>query len=154
MKKKFIKLTYLKEGATMPQKMTPGSIGFDLFSVEEKFIPASRYYKKGTVEIGHALVGTGISIKLPENVLGKIASRSGLSINNNIEIGAGWIDVDYRGEIMVEMKNMGKKPFKVKKGDRIAQIIFIKAEECAFLKVKNLGKTVRNNSGLGSTGIS
>lgn len=66
------------------------------------------------------LVKTGISIAIPEGFYGRVAPRSGLAVKKFIDVGAGVVDADYRGEVMVLLFNFGKEDFEVKKGERIA----------------------------------
>src|SRR5439155_2237994 len=102
-----VKVTKLSPNARVPVKATAGAAGYDLFASEATVVPASTV-RDGRVEIGHALVATGIAISLPPGHVGRIGSRSGLSTRHNIEVGAGWIDPDYRGELMIELKNFSK----------------------------------------------
>ena len=108
-----LKVKKLKENAALPERKTPGAIGYDLFSYEEKIIKENE----------RILVGTGIAIELPKGVYGRIAPRSGLALKKGIDIGAGVIDPDYRGEIKVLLLNNSKNECTIKKGDRIAQLI-------------------------------
>ena len=78
--------------------------------------------------------------------------RRNISVNSNIEAGAGWVDSDYRGEVMVELKNFSSVDFKVNQGDRIAQLILLPVTMSAFKVDENLGSTDRGQSGFGSTG--
>jgi dUTP pyrophosphatase len=132
--------------------MSPGSAGFDLFAAEDVTIPAARVVKKKLVEIGHRIVRTGICISLPANSVGRIASRSGLSIKENLEIGAGWIDPDYRGEILVELKNFSANSIMISRGERIAQLIVLKTVAARVKLARLLRHTERGTKGVGSTG--
>lgn len=146
-----IKLERISHKVTLPQKMTTESSGFDLYSFEDKILPASKIMNKNKIEIGHTHIKTGIKLEIPNGYVGRIGSRSGLSIHDNIEVGAGWIDSDYRGEVLVELKNLSSKHFKIKLGDRIAQLFLIKIGNCEFKEVNNLSKTNRAEQGFGST---
>lgn len=66
------------------------------------------------------MVSTGISMAIPEGYYGRVAPRSGLAVKNFIDVGAGVIDSDYRGELKVLLFNFSEVDFEVKKGDRIA----------------------------------
>ena len=90
--------------AIIPKKGTAGAAGYDLYAVEEVVIPA----------MGKGKVRTGLSWKIPEGTYGRIAPRSGLAWKNAINVGAGVIDEDYRGEVCVILFNHGKDDFKVK----------------------------------------
>lgn len=82
------------------------------------------------------LVKTDLAIKVPEGSYGRIAPRSGLAVKNFIDVGAGVVDRDYRGNVGVVLFNFGKEAFEIKKGDKIAQLILeriIETEECEEL---------------------
>lgn len=148
-----IKVHLLYPGARLPERMSEGSGGYDLFASEDSVVPAATVSANGRVDLGRALISLGIAIELPIETVGRIGSRSGLSVNSNIEAGAGWIDSDYRGEVMVELKNFSSEDFKVRQGDRIAQLILLPVT-LANLKVdEELGNTGRGQSGFGSTGV-
>lgn len=142
----------LVETARLPTRMTSGSAGYDIYSACDVTIPASRLCEGGTVEVGRALVSTGLAVAIPPGVVGRVGSRSGLSVKQNIEAGAGWIDSDYRGELMVELKNLSSKPFQIFTGDRIAQLLLLKLADVELLEVDILDETVRGVGGFGSTG--
>ncbi|XP_032831833.2 deoxyuridine 5'-triphosphate nucleotidohydrolase, mitochondrial isoform X2 [Petromyzon marinus] len=98
------------------------------------------------------VVQTDIQIALPAGCYGRIAPRSGLAAKHGIDVGAGVVDEDYRGNVGVVLFNFGKKPFVVKRGDRIAQLIcekifYPQLEECTSLE-----NTERGSGGFGSTG--
>lgn len=122
-------------------------------------VAANQYY---TIEPGKsALISTGLCIqpefKLPEplSLAMQVWPRSGLSVRQNIETGAGLIDPDYRGEIMIHIYNHGTKPLEINYGDYIAQIVFcavIAPSKITFQEVTNLDETSRNSKGFGSSG--
>ena len=85
---------------------------------------------------------------------GRIAPRSGLAAKHMIDVGAGVIDSDYRGEVKVLLFNLGEKDFEVNKGDRVAQLIIEKYTITQMTEVKELDDTVRGAGGFGSTGVS
>ncbi len=132
--------------------MTAGSAGFDLYSAESIEIPPTHCEMDGRAEVGRALVSTGLVIELPPGTVGRIASRSGLSVKANIETGAGWIDSDYRGTVKVELKNFGSKTYKVNQGDRIAQLVVLPVVEVEVNMVADVRETSRGGGGFGSTG--
>jgi len=104
------------------------------------------------------LIPTGISISWEgendQKYYLRVAPRSGLSVKNNIDIGAGVIDYDYRGEIFIcFINNHPTNSYSVKKGDRIAQLILTKIEHFHEInEVDNHNETQRGNNGFGSTG--
>jgi dUTP pyrophosphatase len=87
----------LNENAVLPKKGSTGAAGYDLFSSEDVLVPAG----------GKAKVPTGLSWMVPPNTYGRVAPRSGLAWKNSINVGAGVIDEDYRGEICVILFNHG-----------------------------------------------
>jgi dUTP pyrophosphatase len=105
------------------------------------------------VEIGHALVATGIAISLPPGHVGRIGSRSGLSTRHNIEVGAGWIDPDYRGELKIELKNFSNRDFVVEEGMRIAQLFVLPFASPEVEVTGQLPRSGRGAGGFGSTGL-
>lgn len=102
---------------------------------------------------GKALVQTDIQIEVPEGTYGRIAPRSGLAWKNSIDVGAGVIDQDYRGNVGVILFNHSDDDFEVKKGDRIAQLICERITYPVVEEAKSLSETARGAGGLGSTGI-
>ncbi len=111
--------------------------------------------KKVTLYPGKtALIPTGISVAIPKNYEIQIRPRSGLAAKNNISVlnTPGTVDSDYRGEIKIILINLGKKPFVIKYGDRIAQMVLCPISKAKFLEVESLPKTIRGKGGFGSTG--
>jgi len=130
----------------LPQYMTHGSSGMDLFAFLEKGI---------TLEPGERrLIPTGISVAIPEGFEGQIRPRSGLAIQHGIGVvnGPGTIDADYRGEIGVLLINFNKSPFPVRHGDRIAQMVISRVFRAIFEEVDELPPTGRQEGGFGHTG--
>lgn len=99
-----------------------------------------------------AAVPTGISIKLPFTTLGRISSRSSLALKG-IDVTAGVIDANYRGEIRVILVNNSDLAFKVNKGDRIAQLIVERIAMTDIEIVDDLTPSTRGTGGFGSTGV-
>ena len=100
----------LKNSSAIPKRAMEDVAGYDLASVEETVVPAK----------GKTVVKIGISIAIPEGCYGRIAPRFGLAVKNFIDVGAGVIDADYRGQVGVVLFNHSNEDFKVKQGDRIA----------------------------------
>lgn len=103
-----------------------------------------------------ALIPTGVHIS-PErkDVVAIVAARSGLGIKHGISLsnGIGVIDSDYRGEIGVGLINNGDKSFRIERGDRIAQLMFMPVCRASFALCDSLDETDRGEGGFGSTGI-
>ena len=103
---------------------------------------------------GKYLVPTDLSIACPMGTYGRIAPRSGLANKYFIDVGAGVIDSDYRGPVCVILFNHSNEDFKIKKRDRIAQLILEKIEmNVKLCQVESLDETIRGHGGFGSTGI-
>lgn len=132
----------LSKSAKKPIKGSKGSAGYDLCAAESLTIKSG--YRK--------LISTGIALKIPDGYYGRIAPRSGLAVSHGINVGAGVIDNDYRGEIKVLLFNHGESDFTINEGDRIAQII-LEPYLVAELLESELDDTVRGAGGFGSTGI-
>jgi len=132
----------LVQDATLPTRGSSGAVGYDLYSVDEVVVSPSQ----------RALVGTGVAVILPMNVYGRVAPRSGLAVKHGIQVGAGVVDPDYRGEIKVVLFNQGDKHFEIKKGDRIAQLVLERCETPDVREIESLDETDRGSGGFGSTG--
>ena len=130
----------------LPSYKTQGSSGMDLMAFIESPIKISPN--------SSALIPTGISVAISNDVEIQIRPRSGLAAKSNISIlnTPGTIDSDYRGELKVILFNHGSKEFIVKNKDRIAQMILMPVLKIDFEEVENLPDTVRGSGGFGSTG--
>ena len=130
----------------LPTYKTQGSSGMDLMAFIESPIKISPN--------SSALIPTGISVAISNDVEIQIRPRSGLAAKSNISIlnTPGTIDSDYRGELKVILFNHGSKEFIVNNNDRIAQIILMPVLKVDFEEVDNLPETVRGSGGFGSTG--
>jgi dUTP pyrophosphatase len=133
------KLTY---DAIVPTRGSDGAVGYDLYSSEDAVVPC---------QAGRALVGTGITVVLPQGVYGRVAPRSGLAVKHCINVGAGVIDPDYTGEIKVVLFNHGENDFEIKKGDRIAQLVLERCETPPIEEISIVEDTERGSNGFGST---
>lgn len=102
---------------------------------------------------GKALIQTDLQIEVPNGTYGRVAPRSGLTWKNSLDVGAGVVDQDYRGNLGVILFNHSDDVFEVKKGDRIAQLICERIVYPNVVQVEKLNDTVRGSGGLGSTGI-
>ena len=92
-------------------------------------------------------------MSIPAGCYGRIAPRSGLAYKSGIDVMAGVIDADYRGDIGVILYNTDVKDFEFKKGDRIAQLIIEKCYTTEWKEVEELHSSVRLGNGFGSTGL-
>ena len=99
------------------------------------------------------LVKTGLSISMPTGCYGRIAPRSGLALKKFIDVGAGVVDEDYRGELGVVLFNFGEEDFKINMGDKIAQLIFERIKTPTIVETDDLEETGRGKKGFGSTGV-
>ncbi|KAJ6664117.1 hypothetical protein lerEdw1_008332 [Lerista edwardsae] len=137
-----LRFAKLSENAFAPSRGSSRAAGYDLYSAYDCEIPAS----------GKAVVKTDIQIALPSGCYGRIAPRSGLAAKHFIDVGAGVIDEDYRGNVGVVLFNFGKESFKVNKGDRIAQLICERIYYPDLEEMQVLDDTDRGSGGFGSTG--
>ncbi len=103
-----------------------------------------------------ALVPTGFRVALPAGYELQVRPRSGLAVKYGLTIlnSPGTIDSDYRGEVKIALINLGRKPFIVHRGDRIAQLVLAPVTRARFVLVKALDQTTRDAGGFGHTGIS
>ncbi len=130
----------------LPSYQTEGASGMDLRADigEDVTIPP----------LGRALVPTGIAVSIPPGVEGQVRPRSGLAIRSGVTClnAPGTIDSDYRGEICVILVNLGTEPFSVRRGDRVAQLVFTSVVRATWQKVEILAPTSRGEGGFGHTG--
>jgi dUTP pyrophosphatase len=105
--------------------------------------------------MGRALIPTGISVALPPGIEGQVRPRSGLAARHGVTClnSPGTIDSDYRGEIRVILVNLGDEPFSVRRGDRIAQLVFSPVLRASLRVVEDLDATRRGEGGFGHTGV-
>ena len=102
------------------------------------------------------LIGTGLSIALPEGYAAFVMPRSGLAVKHGVTVlnSPGVIDSGYRGEIKVPLYNSDAyTPFEIKKGDRIAQLVIMPVVHAELNQVDSLDATERGANGFGSTGV-
>jgi len=134
----------LNSAASLPVKGSEHAAGFDLSAAEAVQVPAG----------GKAIVKTGLSIAIPANTYARIAPRSGLAVKKMIQVGAGVVDYDYRGEVGVVLFNHGQEDFSVSQGDRVAQLVLERISMVSCVEVESLDETARGAGGFGSTGLS
>jgi dUTP pyrophosphatase len=144
-----IPVRLLREGAgdLLPAYQTEGAAGMDLRAdIDEEIV---------LPPMGRAMIPTGISVALPAGVEAQVRPRSGLAARHGVTClnSPGTIDSDYRGEILVILINLGNEPFSVRRGDRIAQLVFAKALRASLRVVDDLDVTRRGEGGFGHTGV-
>ncbi|MDK2984961.1 MAG: dUTP pyrophosphatase [Clostridia bacterium] len=142
-----VKIIPGNEDIELPQYMTEGAAGLDLrAAVKDEVILAPG---------DTTLVPTGLALKIPPGYEAQVRPRSGLALKHGITLlnSPGTIDADYRGEIGVILTNLGKKDFSIKRGDRIAQMVFAKVQRVTLKQVSELEDSDRGSGGFGHTGI-
>ena len=135
----------LRENALMPTFGSPGAAGADLYACLASPV---------TVAPGEtAFIPTGLAMELPVGYVGLVYARSGLACKRGLAPAnkVGVIDSDYRGEIQVPLMNHGKEPFVIRRGDRIAQLLFAPVFLPELLECESLDETARGAGGFGST---
>ena len=137
----FIKLPFVRMSpdAVTPTRATEGSVGLDFYSLADYIIPP----------YNQLLVPTQIKLQIPLGYYGRLASKSGLAILHQLHVGAGVIDPDYTGEIMVLLANTASRVYNVTKGAPIAQLILEKISIPILKEVKKLSPTTRGAQGCG-----
>ncbi len=130
----------------LPHYLTPGSAGVDLYAAieSELVIPVG----------GRVLVPTGLAIAMPTDCEAQIRPRSGLALKYGLTLlnSPGTIDSDYRGEIKLIVINLGDKAYTLKRGERIAQMVFSRLIQAELEEVAELDTTERGQGGFGHTG--
>lgn len=133
-------------GVSLPKRATEGAAGYDICAHSTYIV----------IEPGErASIPTGIFLEIPPGYEGQVRSRSGLALKRGIIVAnaPGTVDSDFRGELRVILLNTTRGHFAVRKGERIAQLVFAKVEHPTFEQVEELSTTERGNNGFGSTGI-
>ena len=127
-----------------PRKAHADDAAYDLRSRQELVI------SPGTT----VLVPTGLFLEIPPGYEAQIRSRSGLALKNDLSLpnAPGTVDAGYRGEVGVIMYNRGEVPFRIRRGDRIAQMVISKLPEVELVEVEALEGSSRGTGGFGSTG--
>jgi len=132
----------------LPAYETAGSAGMDLRAA----VPADAPM---TLEPGaRALVPTGLKIALEQGWEAQVRPRSGLALKHGVTClnPPGTIDSDYRGEVGVILVNLGREPFVIGRGERIAQMVVAAVAQAGVIEVEDLDETARGAGGFGSTG--
>ncbi len=136
------------KGLPLPKMHSDGAAGLDLMAAVDEKTPMRIAPGKW------ALVPTGLSIELPRGVEAQVRPRSGLAMKFGVTVlnSPGTIDSDYRGEVQVLLINLGDRPFLVKRGERIAQMVVAVHADVKIKPAKDLSDTRRGAGGFGSTG--
>lgn len=134
------------EGLPLPAWQTAGAAGADLYAA----IAAPLTLAPGD----RAVVPTGIAIALPAGWEAQIRPRSGLAVKHGVTVlnAPGTIDWDYRGELLVPLINHGDQPFRIERGDRVAQLVLAPVVRATWVRVDGLPGSDRGDRGFGSTG--
>ena len=134
------------EDLPLPVYATAGSAGLDLLAAVESPVEL--------MPLEFALVPTGLCLALPEGYEGQIRPRSGLAASHGVTVlnSPGTIDADYRGEIKVILVNLGKAPFRVERGARIAQLVVAPVARIEWSPAPALPASARGGGGFGHTG--
>lgn len=147
----------LDKGAKMPTRAHTWDAGLDLYAVEKGVVPGCTYsasttsYSRGEVNVGTKTFDTGVHVEIPEGYVGLIKSKSGLMVNHMITTD-GTIDAHYTGSIKVKLFNHARNKYKVKAGDKIAQLVIVPCLLPELEQVDGLEETDRGDNGFGSTG--
>tara|TARA_Y100001970_G_scaffold154575_1_gene189417 strand:- start:313 stop:789 length:477 start_codon:yes stop_codon:yes gene_type:complete len=127
----------------LPTRGSEYAAGVDLYASETVEIPTQE----------RRTVCTAIQVAIPHGHYGRIAPRSGLAVKHQIDVCAGVVDADYRGEVKVVLANFGFEPYTVKRLDRIAQLILERISLPVIVEVDELDETKRGDGGFGSTDV-
>ncbi|MGN8737521.1 dUTP diphosphatase [Bilifractor sp. HCP3S3_D3] len=143
-----IKVKKLTDTAKMPTRGSASAAGYDLYADVETPVEIESH---ATV-----MVGTGLSMEIPEGYFGAIFARSGLAAKESLRPAncVGVVDSDYRGPFMIAVHNDGETARCVTPGERIAQLVILPFLPAEFEEVEQLGETERGEGGFGSTGRS
>jgi len=132
----------LEANAALPTRGSPAAAGLDLYSIEVVSLGPNQ----------RSLVRTGLAVAIPEGFYGRLAPRSGLASKKGLDVLAGVIDADYRGEIQCLLYNTGDEVVELPAQTRICQLIIEKIITPIPALVDDLTDTTRGSGGFGSTG--
>ena len=131
----------LSDRAKAPKRATPGSIGLDLFTPIDIFIPAKQ----------QVLIHTDLILVPTQGYYIRIASKSGLALKYRLTVEGGVVDLDYRGSVRVLLRNHSNKAQILERGEAMAQIIMEKAAMPEVVEMKIAKDTQRGTGGFGLT---
>jgi len=140
-----VRIQKISDDAIIPKYAHDTDAGMDIYSVKDYVLkPMHRM-----------IIKTGLKIEIPKGYEMQIRPKSGLALKNGITLpnSPGTIDADYRGELGVILINLGSQPYKIEKGQKIAQAVFNKIEKARLIESKELNRTRRGEGGFGSTGL-
>ncbi|MEP7271246.1 MAG: dUTP diphosphatase [Acidobacteriota bacterium] len=138
-----IRVKRLSEDARLPKRSSSDAAGADICCAESfSLAPGER-----------RLISTGLALEIPTGYYGRVAPRSGLAVKSGIDVMAGVIDADYRGEVRILIVNLGSEAVSFEMGDRIAQLIIERAAPAEYTWAADLEETIRADGGFGSTGV-
>ena len=146
MQKTKLRIKKLDERAIIPTYGTANAAGADLYAVLDENVTLMPGETK--------LINTGLAYEIPEGYVGLLFARSGLSTKQGLAPATkvSVIDSDYRGELMVPLRNYSQEARTIASGDRIAQMVFMPYIMADFDVVDNLEDSARGEGGFGSTG--
>jgi dUTP pyrophosphatase len=137
-----VKFKKLHDDVQTPSHGRPGDAGLDIYSYEDKtLVPNEQHIFK-----------TGFSLAIPQGYVALIWDRSGMAAKNGVKVMGGVLDYTYRGEVGVVLINLTHKPYDVKTGDRIAQLLIQPIATAEVEIVDDLEDTNRGTGGFGSSG--
>lgn len=143
-----VKINVVNRGhQPLPTYATVQSAGMDLRANLEEAVTLRPMERR--------LIPTGLHIALPEGYEAQVRPRSGLALKHGLTVlnAPGTIDADYRGEIGVVLINLSEQDFVVNDGERIAQLVIARYEQCDLTVVEALDETARGEGGYGHTGV-
>ncbi|RMH14582.1 MAG: dUTP diphosphatase [Planctomycetota bacterium] len=145
-------LTRLDPRAQVPKAHSPLAAGLDLAAC----LPRHEHQdEQVTIDPGAIVkIPIGIALAIPQGYEGQVRPRSGLATRFGLTVpnAPGTIDADYRGEVFVALINLGREPYTVHHGERVAQLVIAPVACAQVVEVDRLDETARGDNGFGSTG--
>jgi dUTP pyrophosphatase len=141
-----VRITLEPHAFAAPAYQTEHAAGLDVYAAVEESL---------TIPPGRVVaVPTGVRLEIPEGWEAQVRPRSGLALRHSIGIpnGPGTIDADYRGEVQVLLINFGSEPYVVRRGDRVAQLVFARVARVALETAAKLHSSARGDGGFGHSG--
>lgn len=137
-----VKVKKLYADAQLPTRGKEFDAGWDLHAYKDQIIPAGQ----------RTIIDTGISMSFPEGYVGLILDRSGMAAKHGITHMAGVMDCIYRGEYKIVLHNTTSEDYQIRKGDRVAQIVFLTQPTTCVVEVDELDASERGEGRFGSSG--